>query len=73
MDKKRWLHIAEWVIALAACGYLIWKMATYDDYASLGECLRNMGWLQWCAIVLCVALMPVNMGIEAWRWYTLRN
>lgn len=73
MDKKRWLHIAEWVIALAACGYLIWKMATYDDYASLGECLRNMGWQQWCAIVLCVALMPVNMGIEAWRWRTLMN
>ena len=30
-----------------------------------------MGWRQWLAIVLCIALMPVNMAIEAWRWMTL--
>ena len=73
MDKKRLYHIFEWVIALAACGWLVWKLATYEDYAALGECLRGIGWQQWLAIGVCVALMPVNMALEAWRWRTLMN
>ena len=32
-----------------------------------------MGWKEWGALVLCVALMPVNMAIEAWRWCSLMN
>lgn len=73
MDKKTVLYIIEWVIAIAACVWLVWKLATYDDYAALGECLRNMGWAQWMAIAACVALMPVNMALEAWKWKTLMN
>lgn len=73
MDKRRLIYIIEWVIALAACAWLIWKLATYEDYATLGECLRSMGWTQWIAIVVCIALMPVNMALEAWRWRTLWN
>ena len=71
MDKKRILHSIEWIVALSACGYLVWKIATYDDYVSLSACLRGMGWREWGALVLCVALMPVNMTLEAWRWRTL--
>ena len=70
---RRLIYIIEWVIALAACGWLVWKLATYEDYAALGECLRNMGWAQWMAIAACVALMPVNMALEAWKWKTLMN
>ena len=73
MDKKRIYHIVTWLVAIAACVFLAWKIATYEDYASLGECLRRMGAPQWWAIALCVALMPVNMGLEAWRWMTLMN
>ena len=73
MDKKTVLYIIEWVIAIAACVWLVWKLATYEDYAALGECLRNMGWAQWMAIAACVALMPVNMALEAWKWKTLMN
>ena len=73
MDKRRLIYIIEWVIALAACGWLVWKLATYEDYAALGECLRSMSWPQWLAIAACVALMPVNMALEAWRWRTLWN
>lgn len=71
MGKRRVIYIIEWVIAIAACGWLVWKFATYEDYAALGECLRNMGWSQWLAIGVCIALMPVNMALEAWRWCTL--
>ena len=73
MDKKRIYHIVTWLVAIAACVFLAWKIATYEDYAALGECLRRMGAPQWWAIALCVALMPVNMGLEAWRWMTLMN
>ena len=73
MDKRRIYHIVEWVVALAACGWLVWKMATYDDYATLWSQLRGMNWMQWAAIGLCTALMPVNMSLEAWRWRFLMN
>ncbi len=73
MVRKKIYHIIEWVIALAACGYLAYRLAIYDDYATLWASLRSMGVGQWSALVLCVALMPVNMSIEAWRWKTLMN
>ena len=69
--KRKILHIIEWAIALAACGYLVWRLATYDDYASLLAGLRSMNTAQWCALIVSVLLMPVNMTIEAWRWRTL--
>ena len=71
--KRKILHIIEWAIALAACGYLVWRLATYDDYVSLLAGLRAMKTAQWCALVASVLLMPVNMTVEAWRWRTLMN
>ena len=71
MDRKRIYHLIEWLVALAACGYLIYRMAIYDDYVTLWATLRNMSCPQIAALVLCVALMPVNMSLEAWRWKTL--
>ena len=71
MVRKKIYHIIEWVIALAACGYLVYRLAIYDDYASLWASLRSMGVAQWAALALCVLLMPVNMSLEAWRWRTL--
>ena len=73
MTKRQLYRIIEWSVAIAACGYLIWRLATYEDYAWLAASLRAMGWKEWGALVLCVALMPVNMAIEAWRWYSLMN
>ncbi len=71
MDKKTLYHIIEWVVAIAACGWLVWKMVTYDDYAGLWAAISGMDGLQICALVLCIALMPLNMTLEAWRWRTL--
>lgn len=73
MDKRRLIYIIEWVIAVAACVWLVWKLATYEDYATLWAALKGMQIPQICALLLCVALMPVNMALEAWRWYTLMN
>ncbi len=71
MDQKRIYHIVEWVVALAALGYLIYRMAIYEDYATLWATIAGMSSLQIAALLLCVILMPVNMSLEAWRWRTL--
>ena len=73
MDKKTLYHIIEWAVALAACAFLGYKLVTFEDYPALWESLRSMAWQQYLALGLCVALMPVNMAIEAWRWMTLWN
>ena len=73
MQRKQIYHIIEWTVAIAACGYLVWRLATYEDYSALGAGLQAMGWREYLALVLAVALMPLNMTIEAWRWKTLMN
>lgn len=73
MDKKTLYHIIEWAVALAACAFLGYELVTFEDYPALWESLRGMAWRQYLALGLCVALMPVNMAIEAWRWMTLWN
>ncbi len=71
MSKKTLFYIIEWSIALSACAYLVWRLATYEDYPALGATLGAMSWPQWLAIGVCVVLMPLNMTIESWRWKTL--
>ena len=73
MDKKTLYHIVEWAVALAPRAFLGYKLVTFEDYPALWESLRSMAWQQYLALGLCVALMPVNMAIEAWRWRTLWN
>ena len=73
MNKKTILHIIEWSIAGAAYVYLVYRLVTYDQYDVVATSLRSMGTKQWLALVLCVALMPVNMALEAWKWRTLIN
>ena len=71
MKKSSIWHIIECTIALAACVYLGWKIATYDAYPALWSALSGMTWVQYAAIILSLVLMPVNMSLEAWRWQTL--
>ena len=73
MDRKRLYHIIEWLIALAACVYLVYRLVLFDDYASLWASLRSMDMEHISALLLCIVLMPVNMALEAWRWKTLMN
>ena len=69
--NKRLLHIIEWVVAIAAYAWLTYKLVTYDHYDIVASSLRAMSAPQWWALAACIALMPVNMLIEAWRWSTL--
>ena len=69
--NRRLLHIIEWLVAIAAYAWLAYSLATYDRYDDVAASLRAMDWTQWTALALAVALMPVNMLIEAWKWQTL--
>ena len=73
MERKQWLHIIEWTVAIAALVYLVYSLATYDHYDLVSSSLKAMGWQQWTALALCVALMPINMLLEAWKWAFLMN
>jgi len=73
MDRKRLYHIIEWLIALAACVYLVYRLVLFDDYASLWASLRSIDMEHISALLLCIVLMPVNMALEAWRWHSLMN
>lgn len=71
MNKRTFYHIIKWGIALGACVWLVYQLAMYDAYPALWDTLRGMTGMQVLAIVACVALMPLNMTLEAWRWKTL--
>lgn len=71
MNQKRVYHLIEWLVALTACGYLIYRLVIFDDYPALWASLTSMSHLQIGALILCILLMPVNMSLEAWRWRTL--
>ena len=73
MGKKTLFYIIEWVVALAACAYLVYRLVIFDDYPALWLSLSGMRWQHWLALLGCLALMPVNMSLEAWRWKTLWN
>ena len=69
--NRRLLHIIEWLVAIAAYAWLTYSLATYDRYDDVAASLRAMDWTQWTALALAVALMPLNMFLEAWKWQTL--
>lgn len=71
MEKKVLLRIFQWVVALLACGWLVYRLVTYDAWSATLSQLGGMSWAQWLALLVCVALMPLNMTLEAWRWKTL--
>lgn len=71
MDRKKLFHMIEWVVALAACAYLAYRLVIFEDYHALWLSLSEMSWRHYLALAACVALMPANMAIEAWRWRTL--
>ena len=69
--NRHLLHSIEWAVAILAYAYLAYKLATYEHYDIVADSLRAMGLQQGIALGLCIALMPVNMLLEAWRWRTL--
>ncbi len=71
---KPWWKVVKWFIVLLAYGYLAYKLATYDDYASLWGAIKATGnRLRVIACLLAIALMPLNIFLEAVKWRFLNS
>lgn len=72
--KKIYLKIAQWVLVAAAYAYLIYRLLTFDDYATLMAHFQHAGWRQWVCLAVAVILFPLNILCEAQKWqYLLRE
>ena len=59
------------LLVVAAYGYLIYKLVTFDDYAGMAASFRAAGWLEYVCLLGAVVLMPVNVLCESWKWQVL--
>ena len=66
--KQRYWRYTAWVMTLLAYAYLAYRLLTYDDWSSLAVCLRTADARAWLCGLVALLLMPLNMGLEAWRW-----
>lgn len=62
------------LLVVAAYGYLAYRLAVYDRYDLLAEHFAAASWAQYACLVACLALFPLNLFLEAWKWqYLLRD
>lgn len=62
------------MLLTAAYSFLIYKFATFDEYDALISHFQHAGISQIIAIILAVALFPLNFFFESWKWkYLLRD
>ena len=73
-NKKILQTALNWTLVIAAWGYLIYKLVTYDNYAALTEQFRHAGTYEWLCLIVSFCLFPVNRLLEAWKWqYLVRH
>ena len=72
---KPWWKVVKWLIVIAAYGYLVYKLATYDDYATLWETIRCTMHDAQCTVFIMATLllMPLNIFLEAVKWRFLNR
>ena len=77
---KRWWKVVKWLIVLLAYGYLAYQLATYDDYATLWTTLNfklsttlNSKLYTLHLLAFALALMPINILLEAFKWRYLNR
>ena len=71
VKKSRIVTILLWLLSFLAMAYMVYRLAVYDDYASLQASLEaadSYAW--WCLGMVCM-LMPLQLLVEAWRWQTM--
>lgn len=73
-NYKRYIHWAEWMLAVAAMGYLIYRLVHYKDYDSIYHTIQGVTPVQWAQLVVSFALIPVQLLVETYRWkYVIRG
>lgn len=67
------LKVIQWLLVVAAYGYLAYRLAVYDDWGSLSEYFRGAGWRQYISLMVAVLLFPVNILFESMKWRYLMS
>lgn len=71
ITKKTILTVVEWLVTVAAYAYLVYRLVTFDQYDALFRFSGSGGMKGVICLILCILLMPVNLGLEAAKWQTL--
>ena len=70
-NERLVLTILRWAVMLAGYGYLAYRLATFDSYDFVFHSLYPSSFRQVLLLLCCVALMVLNLLLEAYKWYTL--
>lgn len=71
---RMWKKIAiwiGWVLSCAALGYLIYRLAVYDNYSAFWQSFNEAGMVGYLVLCVAVALLPVQLMIETRKWQTM--
>lgn len=71
--RQRWRTILKVVIMVGAYGYLAYLLITFDRYDQLFDSFSNLTTLRWLLLLAAFLLMPVNWGVEAWKWKSVTS
>lgn len=69
--SNKWRTILKVVIMVGAYGYLAYLLLTFDRYDQLISSFQNLTISRWFLLIAAFLLMPVNWGVEAWKWETV--
>ena len=62
------LKILQWLLVIAAYGYLAYRLAIYDDWQSLSAHFSDADFWQYLCLFAAIALFPLNILFEAIKW-----
>ncbi len=73
MQREKWTYrrVLQLLIVVAAYAYLLYRLCTFDDYATFFAYFREAGWMQWVCLGIAVLLFPLNILFESLKWRTL--
>lgn len=64
-------RLVKWGIVIASCVFLVVKLTEFDHYSYLLSAVRDFGWRELFQFALVVALLPLNIYLEALKWQKL--
>jgi len=73
-NEHKYIRWAEWLLAIAAMGYLVYRLITYKQYGSLCSVLPWQTGQMYAWLGLAFVLIPLQLLVEVVRWrYVLRG
>ena len=70
MNRKIVIWIG-WILSCAALGYLIYRLAVYNNYTAFWQSFSTAGTEGYTALCIAVCLLPIQLLIESRKWQTM--